>query len=272
MSWKVYNDPTGLLELSPLPYFKTYTDPLSLTGLELIARGLTPDLPGRLRRRRGSRHAALGVVDHAAAGRVRAPGRAARVRRVPGAADPEHAGLQPRRVGQDGVHRRLRRERRLLRPRAAADPAGRHRRRVPDRRSAALGGRRRRRARSASGSAPRAWSSRRSAPAATCTPETFDHTSMLRLIETRFGVEVPNLSAWRRSVTGDLTGALRYPATPVTTVPTLPRPRIGSDTTRGRGGGAQRARRHAGRRHRLPAADHQLDAVAGDDTGAPEVP
>ena len=30
----------------------------------------------------------------------------------------------------------------------------------------------------------------------------------LRLIETRFGVTVPNLSAWRRSVTGDFTGAL----------------------------------------------------------------
>ena len=36
----------------------------------------------------------------------------------------------------------------------------------------------------------------------------FDHTSLLRVIETRFGVEVPNLSPWRRSVTGDLTAAL----------------------------------------------------------------
>ena len=38
---------------------------------------------------------------------------------------------------------------------------------------------------------------------------TFDHTSLLRFIETRFGVEVPNLSAWRRSVTGDMTGGAR---------------------------------------------------------------
>jgi phospholipase C len=37
-----------------------------------------------------------------------------------------------------------------------------------------------------------------------------DHTSLLRFIETRFGVRVPNLSAWRRSVTGDLTGALSF--------------------------------------------------------------
>src|SRR5471032_1062345 len=38
--------------------------------------------------------------------------------------------------------------------------------------------------------------------------DTFDHTSTLRLIETRFGVEVPNLSKWRRETTGDLTSTL----------------------------------------------------------------
>jgi phospholipase C len=27
---------------------------------------------------------------------------------------------------------------------------------------------------------------------------TFDHTSLLRFLETRFGAEVPNLSSWRR--------------------------------------------------------------------------
>jgi phospholipase C len=36
----------------------------------------------------------------------------------------------------------------------------------------------------------------------------FDHTSILRFLETRFGAEVPNLSAWRRSTVGDLTSAL----------------------------------------------------------------
>ena len=40
--------------------------------------------------------------------------------------------------------------------------------------------------------------------------ETFDHTSLLRFLETRFGAEVPNLSAWRREVTGDLTGAFNF--------------------------------------------------------------
>lgn len=42
---------------------------------------------------------------------------------------------------------------------------------------------------------------------------------------------VPNLTAWRRSVTGDLTGALNLTAPPVTAVPPLPPVSIGSDLT-----------------------------------------
>ena len=49
--------------------------------------------------------------------------------------------------------------------------------------------------------------------------DTFDHTSTLRFLETRFGVEVPNLSAWRRSVTGDLTSAFNFAAPPNASVP-----------------------------------------------------
>jgi phospholipase C len=52
--------------------------------------------------------------------------------------------------------------------------------------------------------------------------ETFDHTSQLRLIETRFGVEVPNLTAWRRSVTGDMTSAFNFAAAPSSGAPKLP--------------------------------------------------
>jgi phospholipase C len=52
--------------------------------------------------------------------------------------------------------------------------------------------------------------------------DTFDHTSMLRFIETRFGVEVPNLSSWRRRVTGDLTSAFNFAAAPRTARPRLP--------------------------------------------------
>ena len=33
---------------------------------------------------------------------------------------------------------------------------------------------------------------------------------MLRFLETRFGVEVPNLSMWRRGNTGDLTSAFNF--------------------------------------------------------------
>ena len=50
----------------------------------------------------------------------------------------------------------------------------------------------------------------------------FDHTSTLRFLETRFGVEVPNLSHWRRSVTGDLTSAFNFAAAPKTGRPALP--------------------------------------------------
>src|ERR1700722_1954163 len=46
VSWKVYNDPTGLLGLGVLSYFKNYTSPFSVTGAELIARGLAPTYPG----------------------------------------------------------------------------------------------------------------------------------------------------------------------------------------------------------------------------------
>jgi len=56
---------------------------------------------------------------------------------------------------------------------------------------------------------------------------TLDHTSVLRFIETRFGVEVPNLSAWRRSVTGDFSGAFNLAAAPDTTFPTLPSVSLG---------------------------------------------
>jgi phospholipase C len=55
--------------------------------------------------------------------------------------------------------------------------------------------------------------------------EVYDHTSMLRFLETRFGVEVPNLSKWRRGVTGDLTGAFNFAAAPRTAKPRLPKPK-----------------------------------------------
>jgi len=52
--------------------------------------------------------------------------------------------------------------------------------------------------------------------------DTFDHTSILRLLETRFGVEVPNLTPWRRATCGDLTSAFGFGAPPRLDVPALP--------------------------------------------------
>ena len=62
-------------------------------------------------------------------------------------------------------------------------------------------------------------------------PGVLDHTSTLRLIESRCGVPVPNRSAWRRSVAGDFTGALNFTRAPATAVPPLPSTSIGSNLT-----------------------------------------
>jgi phospholipase C len=53
----------------------------------------------------------------------------------------------------------------------------------------------------------------------------FDHTSVLRFLERRFGAEVPNLSAWRRRVTGDMTSAFNF-AAPDRSLPQLPSPSL----------------------------------------------
>jgi phospholipase C len=43
--------------------------------------------------------------------------------------------------------------------------------------------------------------------------QVFDQTSTIRFVEARFGVREPNISAWRRAVTGDLTSCFNF-ATP----------------------------------------------------------
>ena len=42
--------------------------------------------------------------------------------------------------------------------------------------------------------------------------EVFDHTSVIRFLETRFGVMEPNITPWRRAVCGDLTSAFDFKA------------------------------------------------------------
>jgi len=51
---------------------------------------------------------------------------------------------------------------------------------------------------------------------------TLDHTSTLRLLEARFGVEIANLSAWRRATCGDLTTAFAFDRAPRYDLPDLP--------------------------------------------------
>jgi phospholipase C len=55
--------------------------------------------------------------------------------------------------------------------------------------------------------------------------ETFDHTSQLKLISKRFGVEVPNVSAWRKKTVGDLTSTL-FKSKKDASVPKLPPTKI----------------------------------------------
>lgn len=42
--------------------------------------------------------------------------------------------------------------------------------------------------------------------------QTFDHTSVIRFLETRFGFHEPNIAPWRRAVCGDLTSAFDFTA------------------------------------------------------------
>jgi phospholipase C len=48
VTWKVYNDPTGLALFSPLPYFKNYINPTTKRGRQLVTKGLLPNFPAGL--------------------------------------------------------------------------------------------------------------------------------------------------------------------------------------------------------------------------------
>lgn len=55
--------------------------------------------------------------------------------------------------------------------------------------------------------------------------QVFDHTSVLRFLEARFGVAEPNISAYRRAVAGDLTSAFNFANPNAEVPPRLPRQR-----------------------------------------------
>jgi phospholipase C len=64
--------------------------------------------------------------------------------------------------------------------------------------------------------------------------QAFDHTSVIRFIETRFGVKEPNISPFRRAVCGDLTSAFNFVTPNTEALPTLAgrTTRTGADKTR----------------------------------------
>ena len=228
VSWKVYNDPTGILGLGVLSYFRNYTDPFSVTGIELFARGLTPSYPDDFAAdvRKGTLPSVSWIV--------------------PPLAECEHPAAPPE-WGEYLVHQVLATLAanpevwaqtvfiviydenggffdHVPPPAAPAGTAGEYLTVAPL-------------PPSAGGIAGPVGLGFRT-PALVVSPlsaggyrysGTLDHTSTLRLIETRFGVTVPNLTPWRRSVTGDFTGALNFTRPPVTAVPALPSTSIGSN-------------------------------------------
>jgi phospholipase C len=220
VSWKVYNDPLAEVALSPLPYFAAYTDPLSTTGLELISLALRPTYP----------------ADFAA---DVASGSLPSVSWImPPLAECEHPAAPPE-YGEYLVQQVL--TTLVSNPEVWARtvffivydenggffdhvppptaPAGTDGEYLTGTLPPAAGG--------IAGPVGLGFRT----PCLVVSPFSrggyrysgaLDHTSVLRFIETRFGVEVPNLTTWRRSVTGDMTGALALSRRPDPSVPPLP--------------------------------------------------
>jgi phospholipase C len=224
VSWKVYSDRLCELALSPLPYFKAYTNPFSVTGAELVGRGLTPDLDDFGQDIKANKLPSVSWI-------------------FPPLAECEHPAAPPG-YGEYFINSIM--SALVSNPAVWAHtvlfvthdenggffdhvppltpPPGTEGEWLTGNLPAAAGGI----------TGPVGLGFR--VPALVISPfsrggyvcsELFDHTSLLRFIETRFGVEVPNLSPWRRSVTGDLTAALALskPADP--SVPALPPTSLG---------------------------------------------
>ncbi len=230
VSWgRCYNPPGALYQPSTglsmaasdniLLYFHQHvSDPSSPTCTK---RRSAPDLPRRLPARRGGRHVAVGLVDHPAP-RVRrastvAPGRRAVVR-PPGSpvALVSNPAVWSKTVlfimydENDGFFDHV------APPTPAAGTAGEYL--TVDQLSADAGGTR----------GPIGFGFR--VPMLVVSPfsrggyvcsDVFDHTSQMRFLEARFGVQAPNISPWRRAAAGDLTTTLSGTA-PDLSVPALP--------------------------------------------------
>jgi phospholipase C len=221
VTWKVYNDPTGLALFSPLPYFKAYTDVSSSRGRALVERAIAPSYPANL------------IADVAA-------GTLPQVSWIHGPVTQcEHPATAPQ-WGENFVQTVL--DILTSNPEVWAQtlfilnydenggffdhvapptpPPGTEgeyltMNPLPADASGVIG--------------PVGLGFR--VPCFVMSPfsrggyvssDVLDHTSTLRLVETLHGVEVPNLTAWRRGVTGDMTGTLALGQPPDAGRPSLP--------------------------------------------------
>ncbi len=226
VTWKVYNDPTALLELSPFPYFKVFTDPSSPAEVELAGRALAPTYPASFQSdvTAGTLPAVSWIIPPLA--QCEHP-----------AAPPEYGENLTQEILQTLVSNPDVWSRTALF--VVYDENGGFFDHVPPPTPpegtqgeyltvAPLPS-------DASGVAGPIGLGFR-VPCLVVSPfarggyfcsDTFDHTSLLRFLETRFGVEVPNLSPWRRAVTGDLTRAFDFHHRPDSSVPSLPATSLG---------------------------------------------
>jgi phospholipase C len=225
VSWKVYNDPVSLVALNRLPYFKAYNDPLSLTGLELIGKGLTPQYPSDFQS-----DVAKGTLPSVSW-------------IIPPVAECEHPAAPPT-FGEYFVQQVL--NTLVSNPEVWAQTAviltydengGFFDHVAPPTAPEGTPGEWLSTLPSAAGGVNGPIGLGFRTPAMVISPfsaggflysGTLDHTSTLQLIARRFGVEVPNVSAWRTSTVGDFTGAFNFTKPPTTAVPPLPTATLGS--------------------------------------------
>jgi len=221
VTWKVYNDPTGLTLFSPLPYFKAYLDPTTRRGTELVAKGLTPNFPANFIAdvQTGTLpqvswiHGPITQCEHPATAPAWGENLVQTVLDIL-TSNPEvwahtlfilnydenggffdHVPPPTPPPGTEGEYLTMK-----TLPADASGVVG----------PVGLGFR---------------------VPCFMISPFTrggyvssdvFDHTSTLKLLETLFGAEAPNISAWRRETVGDLTSAISLGQPVDVSVPKLP--------------------------------------------------
>jgi phospholipase C len=221
ISWKVYNDPTGLALFSPLPYFKSFVDPTTHRGAELIARGITPNVPANLLADVTANtlpqvswiHGPATQCEHPATAPAWGENLVQNVLDIL-TSNPEvwahtlfilhydenggffdHVPPPTAPRGTEGEYLSM-----TPLPKASSGEYG----------PVGLGFR---------------------VPCFMISPftrggyvasEVFDHTSTLKLMETLFGAQAPNISPWRRATVGDLTSALSLGQPPDNSKPVLP--------------------------------------------------